>query len=183
MLADQWNLPEFVPYRDDFPPEHASSPEKLQAHVEDLTARDVKIAYLKNLQGYLWKDGYQSGAYSTPLFPDVGSRLKQWNTQDNKQLAIYSSGSVFAQKLLFRHVERSDSDGKPIIGEDGKSVTESLEDLITGWFDTTNAGLKADPDSYAKIAAVLQVRVVCILTSHRNTLTCFPSVSLQRSCS
>lgn len=81
-----------------------TSPETLRAHVEDLTKRDVKVAYHKNLQGYLWENGYQTGAYSTPLFADVAPALKQWK-KEGYQLAIYSSGSVFAQKLLFGHVQ------------------------------------------------------------------------------
>lgn len=72
--------------------------------MEDLTARDVKIAYLKNLQGYLWKDGYKSGAYATNLFEDVVPQLRQWKDK-GYSLAIYSSGSVYAQKLLFGHVQ------------------------------------------------------------------------------
>lgn len=72
--------------------------------MEDLTKRDVKIAYLKNLHGFLWENGYKTGAYSTPLFPDVAPALKQWKDA-GYALAIYSSGSVFAQKLLFGHVQ------------------------------------------------------------------------------
>lgn len=64
----------------------------------------MKVAYLKNLQGYLWENGYKTGAYSTPLFPDVVPQLKAWN-DNGIELAIYSSGSVFAQKLLFGHVK------------------------------------------------------------------------------
>ncbi|TKA79848.1 hypothetical protein B0A55_02791 [Friedmanniomyces simplex] len=107
VLAKQWDDPAFRPYREAFPPEHSTSPSVLQAHVEDLTKRDVKVAYLKNLQGYLWEEGYRSGAYSTPLFPDVAPRLKQWK-EEGVRLAIYSSGSVFAQKLLFQHVSSGD---------------------------------------------------------------------------
>lgn len=51
VLKEKWNDPKFVPFRDDFPDEHKASPEALEAHVKDLTERDVKIAYLKNLQG------------------------------------------------------------------------------------------------------------------------------------
>ncbi|KAK4550860.1 hypothetical protein LTR36_000440 [Oleoguttula mirabilis] len=169
----------FQPYRDAFPEDVRASPETFQAHVEDLTRRDVKIAYHKNLQGYLWEDGYKSGAYSTPLFPDVAPRLRKWK-DEGVQLAIYSSGSVFAQKLLFQHVSVHDSAaGKKIIGshsaedaestsaaadgegvvmaEPSKQVTD-MTDLISGWFDTTNAGLKSEANSYSKIAATLNVR-------------------------
>ncbi|KAI7115577.1 hypothetical protein KC352_g34303, partial [Hortaea werneckii] len=53
VLARKWDDADFKPYKDAFPAEHRTSPAALQAHVEDLTRRDVKIAYLKNLQGYL----------------------------------------------------------------------------------------------------------------------------------
>lgn len=63
---------------------------------------------LKNLQGYLWEDGYKTGAYATPLFADVVPCLRQWS-RGGLKLAIYSSGSVFAQKLLFGHVRVEES--------------------------------------------------------------------------
>ena len=44
-----------------------------------------------------------SGEYATPLFADVVPKLKEWKAAAY-DLAIYSSGSVFAQKLLFGHV-------------------------------------------------------------------------------
>lgn len=99
------------------------------------------------LQGYLWQAGYENGAYSTPLFEDVAPQLQHWH-DSSKQLVIYSSGSIFAQKLLFGHVH--DSTG----GADEKR-TQNLQGLISGWFDTTNAGLKHEASSYAKIAEEL----------------------------
>jgi enolase-phosphatase E1 len=104
VLKSKWDSEDFKPYRDAFPEEAKASPEALQAHVEDLTRRDVKIAYHKNLQGYLWEHGYESGEYATPLFADVVPKLKAWK-EAGYDLAIYSSGSVFAQKLLFGHVK------------------------------------------------------------------------------
>lgn len=115
VLAAKWDDPEFKQYRNAFPEEHRKTPQHLQAHVEDLTKRDVKVAYLKNLQGYLWQDGYQSGAYSTPLFPDVAPQLRQWKDEDGLSLAIYSSGSVFAQKLLFGHVQQNETPASSLI--------------------------------------------------------------------
>jgi len=93
------------------------------------------------LTGYLWQAGYENGAYSTPLFEDVASQLHHWK-DSGLTLAIYSSGSVFAQKLLFGHVQ------------DGES-TKDLRGLISGWFDTTNAGLKSEASSYTAIAEKL----------------------------
>lgn len=60
---------------------------------------------------------------------------------------IYSSGSVFAQKLLFGHIKDTTSDDP--------KATVDLRDLISDWFDTTNAGLKMEATSYSKIAEVL----------------------------
>ncbi|KAL1306494.1 hypothetical protein AAFC00_005189 [Neodothiora populina] len=145
VVKDRWDSPDFRPYRDAFPAEAQGSPEAFEAHVQDLTARDVKIAYLKNLQGYLWLAGYENGAYSTPLFEDVEPQLQHWK-QSGLTLVIYSSGSVFAQKLLFRHVKRPQS------SPDEQNGPLNLSGLISDWFDTTNAGLKMEASSYSTIS-------------------------------
>ena len=108
MLASQWDSEAFRPYKDAFPEHARAAPEAFQAHVQDLTARDVKVAYLKGLQGYLWETGYNDGAYSTPMFEDVVPMLTEWKRK-GIELSIYSSGSVFAQKLLFGHVGAAES--------------------------------------------------------------------------
>ncbi|KAF2722053.1 2,3-diketo-5-methylthio-1-phosphopentane phosphatase, partial [Polychaeton citri CBS 116435] len=141
VLATKWDDESFRPYRGAFPEDVRNSSEALLAHVEDLTRRDVKIAYLKSLQGYLWEDGYRSKAYSTPLFKDVVPQLRKWK-DSGLDLVIYSSGSIFAQKLLFEHVRKEADDGG----------IEDLRGLICAWFDTTNAGPKTDKESYQKIA-------------------------------
>jgi enolase-phosphatase E1 len=99
------------------------------------------------LLGYLWQAGYENGAYATPLFDDVVPQLQHWR-DSGKQLVIYSSGSIFAQKLLFGHVQES-------TGEASVKQTQNHQALIDGWFDTTNAGLKHDASSYQKIAEEL----------------------------
>lgn len=136
-LKSKWDDPEFVVYRDAFPGEHKASPEALHAHVQDLMSRDVKISYLKALQGYLWESGYKSGQLKAPLFDDVPPRLREWK-QKGIEIMIYSSGSVPAQKLLFRYTNSEPADLNP---------------LISDYFDTVNAGLKTEASSYAKIAA------------------------------
>lgn len=121
---------------------------------------------MKNLQGYLWEVGYETGAYATPLFPDVETQLTHWKLS-GLQLAIYSSGSVLAQKLLFGHVQTSPSRFTSTASEGAKPTessthgngvkTEDLRSLITDWFDTTNAGPKLEAKSYAHIANVVNV--------------------------
>ncbi|KAK4123718.1 2,3-diketo-5-methylthio-1-phosphopentane phosphatase [Parathielavia appendiculata] len=156
-LAKEWSSPSFAPYRDAFPPEHSATPEALTAHVQDLMRHDVKIAYLKSLQGYLWEEGYASGALKAPLFPDVAPKILSWTQQEQGdespndcgheekakkkkvRVMIYSSGSVAAQKLLFRHTN--------------SSARPDLTGAITDYFDTVNAGPKTEAASYVKIAA------------------------------
>ena len=99
MIASQWDSEAFRPYRDAFPEHARASSEAFQAHVEDLTARDVKVAYLKNLQGYLWETGYKTGIYSTPLFEDVAPMLKEWQ-RNGIVLAIYSVGQMYPGPFL-----------------------------------------------------------------------------------
>ncbi|KAK4152829.1 HAD-like domain-containing protein [Chaetomidium leptoderma] len=161
-LEREWCSPAFAPYRDAFPPEHAATPAALTSHVRDLMSRDVKVAYLKSLQGYLWEAGYASGALKAPLFADVAGRMASWATtatatattttkgeEDDDgsgcccRVMIYSSGSVPAQKLLFGH---TDADSTAAVGGD-------LRGLISDWFDTVNAGPKTERASYEKIAA------------------------------
>lgn len=95
---------------------------------------DKKIMPLKQLQGLIWKKGYQSGELKGHLYPDAYQKLKEWKTRGLK-LYVYSSGSIKAQKLLFEH-----------------SCFGNILDLFNGFFDT-QTGSKKEADSYKKIAA------------------------------
>lgn len=134
-LATQWDFPAFQGYRNAFPPEYRSSPDAFRLHAEDLMSRDLKIPYLKSLQGYLWLRGYESGYLRCPLFPDVAPAMSAWY-EKGIPILIYSSGSVAAQKLLFQYTDSEPTD---------------LRGLIMDYFDTTNAGMKTETGSYAKI--------------------------------
>ncbi|KAF1990907.1 2,3-diketo-5-methylthio-1-phosphopentane phosphatase [Aulographum hederae CBS 113979] len=147
VLQSQWDSPAFLPYKSAFPEGAQASPKAFSAHVADLTARDVKIAYLKNLQGYLWRTGYESKEYATPLFADVVPWLEQQHAA-GKKLAIFSSGSVEAQKLLFQYV-----------GEDATKAQDINGLFEDRYFDTVNAGPKAEKESYGKIAEAFGVEV------------------------
>jgi enolase-phosphatase E1 len=138
VLATQWGSPSFAPYRNSFPEEHRTSPEALSAHFNDLVSRDVKISYLKDLQGYLWVKGYESGEIRCPLFLDVHPSFLNWQ-KAGVPIVIYSSGSVAAQELLFQY-----TNSKP---------NADLRPFISGYFDTVNAGMKKDASSYQRIAA------------------------------
>jgi len=97
---------------------------------------DQKITPLKQLQGLVWAQGYQDGRLKGHLYPDVAPRLRLWQ-QQGTALYVYSSGSVAAQQLLFRH-----------------STAGDLTGLFSGYFDTRIGG-KKQSDSYQRIAAQL----------------------------
>ena len=102
-----------------------------------LMDRDRKSTALKSLQGKIWKAGFESGELKGTLFDDVPDAFKRWSAEAH--VAIYSSGSVEAQKLFFRHSSYGD-----------------LTPLIASYFDT-RTGPKMESASYATIATATQV--------------------------
>jgi len=107
------------------------------AYVHWLMDRDRKSTPLKALQGRIWEEGYRQGELKSQVFADVPPGLERWWGQ-GKEICIFSSGSVLAQKLLFAHTTAGDLTG-----------------FIHGYFDT-NVGAKTDAESYRRIAAALQ---------------------------
>lgn len=103
-----------------------------------LIDEDRKSTPLKSLQGRIWEEGYRSGALQSPVYDDVPPAFKRWR-EARRRIAIFSSGSVLAQKLLFAHTTRGD-----------------LTPWIGAHFDTTT-GPKRDPASYSTIAVELGV--------------------------
>ena len=101
-----------------------------------LMERDKKSPGLKYLQGLIWNEGYREGTLRGDLFPDVPFAIERWH-RAGVVIAIYSSGSVLAQRLLF-----------------ASSAAGDLTPMISGFFDT-NVGPKTEPHSYERIAAAL----------------------------
>lgn len=118
------------PWRDDA--EVASA----AAYAQWLIDRDRKSTPLKSLQGRIWEAGYRSGELRGAVYADVPPAFERWRRQ-GKRLAIFSSGSVLAQRLIFSHTPEGD-----------------LARFIDAYFDTTT-GRKADLESYRRIAAAL----------------------------
>ena len=123
-------------------PQHTSWPEgdalptrqqTVVQTVRELMDRDAKVTGLKQLQGLIWKDGFDNGQLVAELFPDVMPKLDQFRSV-GIPLYIYSSGSIGAQKLFFGHT----SEG-------------SLLDWLAGHFDTTS-GNKKESRSYERIS-------------------------------
>ena len=95
---------------------------------------DSKATGLKQLQGLIWQSGFESGELKAHVYDDVPPALVGWNAA-GKDVRIYSSGSVQAQKLFFGH-----------------TIAGNLLDQFRGHYDTTT-GPKKEADSYRKIAA------------------------------
>ena len=108
------------------------------AYVRWLIARDSKITPLKTLQGKIWEQGFRGGSLKGEVYPDVAPAFRRWREQ-GRRIAIFSSGSVLAQKLLFAH-----------------STAGDLSSYLEAYFDTTT-GQKREPDSYKRIAGALQL--------------------------
>jgi enolase-phosphatase E1 len=106
------------------------------AYCRWLIERDSKYTSLKALQGMIWQAGYASGELRGQVYPDVPHAFERWRRQQ-REIAIYSSGSVLAQRLIFQTTPFGDLTG-----------------FIRDYFDT-HAGAKTDPVSYRKIADAL----------------------------
>ena len=107
------------------------------AYVHWLMDRDRKSTALKSIQGKVWEEGYRAGDLKGEVYPDVPPALEGWRRQ-GIDIAIFSSGSVQAQRSLFTN-----------------TVAGDLTRFIRGYFDTTT-GPKTAPQSYAQIAAALE---------------------------
>ncbi len=115
----------------------AIAPQTVLPYLHWLIAADRKITPLKDLQGRIWAEGYERGELHGPLFADVPPALYSWAAQ-GLVLAVYSSGSIQAQQLLYGH-----------------SSVGDLRCLFSHWFDT-KTGPKQEASSYTRICEVMQ---------------------------
>ena len=116
---------------------HINEVQGLIQYLKHLISIDRKSTALKDLQGQIWEQGYRKGELKSELFPEAAECLRQWH-QQKITLSVYSSGSVHAQKLLYKH-----------------SSSGNLEALFNHWFDT-HTGSKKSSKSYAIIAKELK---------------------------
>ena len=105
-------------------------------YLNHLIRIDKKSTALKDLQGKIWENGYNKGELKSQLFPETAECLREWREQ-GLTLSVYSSGSIQAQKLLYRHSPAGD-----------------LEKFFSHWFDT-HTGPKKSTESYTTIAEQL----------------------------
>lgn len=105
---------------------------------------DVKATGLKQLQGLIWSEGYQSGKLQSDVYDDVPEAMAQWKGE-GLDIRIYSSGSAGAQKVFFANTKFGD-----------------LTPLLNGFYDTTFGG-KRESTSYKRIASDIGVAASAII--------------------
>ncbi|PQO35898.1 acireductone synthase [Bremerella cremea] len=150
-LECAWNSPELAPVLDQIAQDAGSETflawtsdlsvesarrERVAAEIRRLMANDIKATGLKQLQGMIWKDGFERGELVAEVYQDVPVALDAWTTA-GLRVYIYSSGSIAAQKLFFGHSE---------VG--------NLLNYFSGHFDTTT-GPKKEVLSYVTIASAI----------------------------
>ena len=86
----------------------------------------------------LWRAAMDDGRLDDPIYPDVGPALRRW-ARAGVRLAAYSADSAPMQRVLFAHGPGGD-----------------LSALFKGFFDT-RLGMKAEPESFARLAIALAV--------------------------
>ena len=99
--------------------------------------QDRKEPALKAVQGHLWQEAYARGELRTPLFPDVPPALRRWRAAGHR-LAVFSSGSIAAQRAVFSRTDVGD-----------------LRDLFTAHFDPHTVGSKREAGAYRAIRDTL----------------------------
>lgn len=107
---------------------------RVSAEVHRLMDGDLKATGLKDLQGLIWRQGYESGELCSHVYDDVPPALTAWQAA-GWSVRIYSSGSIAAQRQFFAHTVHGD-----------------LTTHFDGHYDTT-IGPKRAAASYQAIAA------------------------------
>lgn len=118
------------------PPPWEDTPEGATAYALWLMDRDRKATALKALQGRIWEQGFAARELQANVYEDVARALERWRAA-GRAVAIYSSGSVRAQKLLFANTQAGD-----------------LGPYLAAFFDTTT-GFKTQAESYLRIAEAM----------------------------
>ncbi|KAH9268575.1 2,3-diketo-5-methylthio-1-phosphopentane phosphatase [Batrachochytrium salamandrivorans] len=113
-------------------------------YIKWVMSSDRKVTALKSFQGYMWRFAFEAGSVTGVVYDDVLMALKSWKMH-GIPVFIYSSGSVEAQKLLFKYSDKGD-----------------LLEYFKGHYDTTT-GPKTEVSSYELISADIGVPTSQIL--------------------
>ncbi|CAJ1013097.1 hypothetical protein Q4I28_008410 [Leishmania naiffi] len=96
---------------------------------------------IKAVQAAIWAEVFAEGKLQSQVFPDVNAFFRYAGgpaMAEKTRIALYSTGSIAAQKLLMGHTPYGD-----------------LNPFITAYFDPILVGTKLMPKSYMKIRTLL----------------------------
>ncbi|KAM3346924.1 hypothetical protein ACQJBY_021109 [Aegilops geniculata] len=136
-LAD--GVPGAVPLPPSPPATEDQVIDALVANVQAMIDADRKLTALKQLQGCVWRRGFESGEIKGEVYDDVVQALAEWDAKGIKSY-IYSSGSREAQRLIFGNT----------------AAHGDLRRYLSAFFDT-NVGGKKESRSYYEIWQTLGV--------------------------
>lgn len=126
------------------------------------SVEDRKVKALKDVQGIIWKKGYESGSLKGHVYPEVRSCMEKW-IDSSLSIGVYSSGSVQAQQLLFKH-----------------STEGNMLNFFKNHFDTT-VGSKKEKYSYLKISEILNIQPekIIFLSDSIHELICANDIGME----
>lgn len=120
--------------------ENGDQRKKVEELTKEWIAKDRKVPALKDLQGRLWRAGYERGELLGEMYPDTPAAMENWRA-DGRRVAIFSSGSREAQRLIFEFSDKGD-----------------LTKHIAAYFDPKSAmASKQEPKAYEEIALSLGI--------------------------
>ena len=104
---------------------------------------DQKVPPLKLLQGLVWEEGYNEGAFKGHIYDDAHAALEGWH-RAGVPMHIFSSGSVKAQVEFFQNSNRGDL--RPYFGRhyDTDIGAKVVPELLSG--DRRRSGRRTRPD-------------------------------------
>lgn len=114
--------------------------EAVERLTQEWIAKDRKVPALKELQGLLWRSGYEQGELKGEMYDDTPKAMEGW-VASGKRVAIFSSGSREAQQLIFKYSDKGD-----------------LTHHISAYFDPKSAqASKQEERAYLEIALSLGI--------------------------
>lgn len=123
---------------------HLFTPERAREEVIDLTEKwideDRKVTALKDLQGLMWRQGYEEGQLKGVMYDDAPIAMQSFASRRGR-VAIFSSGSREAQRLIFKYSTHGD-----------------LTEHISAYFDPKIVqATKQESKAYTEIALCLGI--------------------------
>lgn len=157
------------------------------AQLHQWSVEDRKIAPLKSLQGLLWEEGYKSGAFQSHLYEDVLPNLQQWQQQGIK-LGVYSSGSEYAQKLLFGYTTHGDLTpyfdwffdlkiGSKKVAESYQKIVEAVDFPASDILFLSDVEAELDAAQESGLATIQLVRSGTVASQKHRTVTSFDEIT------